>query len=303
MACPDVWLDGELVHGDRAQISVLSHAVQRGAAVFDVGRMRLGARGALLFRPAEHIARFLRSAELVGLKIQGRWNAQTLLAATVQAARASGVATALVRWSAFVGGVEPDVVPRQGTLASVAIAVLPPEQGAPEKPATVRVLVPRDARKAGPEVFPPQAKVGASYLGPMLAKKRAQEQGYDEVVLLDGDGRVAEAPTANVFVVRNGALVTPPLERVLAGITRDSVLALAQREGIEVREAHLSPDDLAGADEAFLVATSLPVQGIASVDGRPLPPSAPVTAHVKAALLACERGEDPRFDGWVVPIG
>jgi branched-chain amino acid aminotransferase len=303
MAWSDIWLDGELVHADRAQITVLSHAVQRGAAVFDVGRLRLGGGRSLLFRPAEHIARFLRSAELVGLKIQGRWNAETLLAATVQTARASGVTTALVRWSAFVGDVEPDVVPRKGTLASIAIAVLPPEHGAPEKPATIRVMIPRDTRKAGPEVFPPQAKVGASYLGPMLAKRRAQEQGYDEVVLLDADGRVAEAPTANVFVVRNGALVTPPLDRVLAGITRDSVLTLAQREGIEVREAHLSPDDLAKADEAFLVATSLPVQAIASVDGRPLPATAPLTARIKAALLACERGEDPRFDGWVVPVG
>jgi branched-chain amino acid aminotransferase len=303
MARSEVWLDGELVHWDRAQTSVLSHAIQRGAAVFDVGALRPGGGGPLLFRPAEHIARFLRSAALIGPGIEARWDVETLLAATVQAARASGAGSALVRWSAFVGSVEPDVVPRRGSRASVAIAILTPEDGAPEKPGTVNVGIPRDARKAGPEVFPPQAKVAASYLGPMLAKRRAREQGYDEVVLLDGDGRVAEAPTANVFIVKGGALVTPPLERVLAGITRDSVLTIARAEGIEAREAHLSPEDLAGADEAFLVATSLPLQGIASVDGRRLPAAAPVSARIKAVLHACERGEDPRFAEWVVRVG
>jgi branched-chain amino acid aminotransferase len=312
----DVWLDGDFAQWDLARISVLSHAVQRGAAVFDVGAMREASHvapsharpGPLLFRPAEHIARFLRSATLVGLEVP--WSAGALLEATVRTARASAATSALVRWTAFVPSAEPDVVPRAGTRASVAIAILTAEdtalsgEAASEKPATVRVAIPRDARKAGPEVFPPQAKVAASYLGPMLAKRRAMAEGHDEVVLLDREGRVAEAPTANVFAVRGGALVTPPTERVLAGITRDSVLAVARAEGLEAREAHLFAEELAGADEAFLAATSLPVQAIAAIDGRPLRGGAPgpVTARIKAALVACERGEDPRFASWVVPV-
>jgi branched-chain amino acid aminotransferase len=138
----------------------------------------------------------------------------------------------------------------------------------------------------------------------MLAKRQAQRRGYDEVVLLDGEGHVAEAPTANVFAVKEGALLTPPLGRVLAGITRDSVLALARAEGIVAHEVPLSPQELAGADEAFLAATSLPVQGIASIDDRLLKGGAPgpVTARIRDALLACERGEDARFASWVVPV-
>jgi branched-chain amino acid aminotransferase len=295
-----------MVAWDDAAVSVLSHSVQRGAAVFDVGAMRSGAAGAggavLLFRPREHIARFLRSAALVGLEVG--WDAPALLEATVEAARAAGETSALVRWSAFVPDVEPDVVPRPGTRARVAIAILPPDPAAPAKPTTLRVTVPRDARKAGPEVFPPQAKVGASYLGPMLAKRQAMAAGFDEVVLLDGEDHVAEAPTANVFVVKHGALLTPPAERVLAGITRDSVLALARAEGIPAHEVPLTQDDLAGADEAFLAATSLPVHAIASVDGRALGDHAPgpVTARIRDLLLACERGEDARFAGWVVAV-
>jgi branched-chain amino acid aminotransferase len=309
MAARPMWLDGSLVHWQKAQASVLSHAMQRGALVFDVGAMCEGAGGrTLLFRPGEHIERFLRSAALIGLDL--RLDAAALLAATAETARASGVTSALVRWSAFVPTPEADVVPRSSAQVSVAIAVIVPEdlaapgESTPKKPAASHVTIPRDLRKAGPEVLPPQAKVAASYLGPMLAKRRALAEGFDEVVLLDGEGRVAEAPTANVFAVRDGWLVTPPLDRVLAGITRDAVLAIARAEGLSAREAHLTPEEFAGADEAFFTATSLPVQPIASVDWRPLREGAPgpLTARITRALVACERGEDARFSAWTLPL-
>lgn len=295
-----VWIDGSLREAEAAAASCLSHAMQRGSLVFDVGAMRQG----LLFRAREHVERFLRSCSLVSLPV--RWNADELMEATTVTARQSAASSgALVRWSAYVPTIEADVVPRAGATASVAIAVIEPQDTqSPPKAETARVRIPRDARKAGPEVFPPQAKVAASYLGPSLAKRRAIAEGFDEVVLLDREGRVAEAPTANVFAVRAGEIVTPPLERVLAGITRDSILAIARAEGIAAREAHLSPDDLASADEAFLAATSLPVQAIASIDGTRLSAGAPgpITAHIKNVLLACERGADDRFASWITRL-
>jgi branched-chain amino acid aminotransferase len=322
MARADVWLDGTVTRWDDARASVLCHGMQRGALVFDVGRLRYRPNGTrLLFRPREHIARFLRSAALVGLTVP--WDEATLLDATVRVVRgvrageapgdAPGGRGSLVRWSAFVPSLEADVVPRPPAQASVAIAVVEPEDSAQpatsaeptgRKPAMVRVQVPRDLRKAGPEVFPPQAKVSASYLGPMLAKRRAQAEGFDEVVLLDAEGRAAEAPTANVFVARGGALTTPPVERVLAGITRDSVLAVARAEGIPVAEGHLSLDDLDNADEAFLTATSLPVQAIASFGVRTLPAGAPgpITARIRELIMACELGLDARFAGWTIEV-
>ena len=304
-------------------MSPLCHGMQRGALVFDVGRMREGPNGTwLLFRPREHLARFVRSAELIGLTVP--WDPGTLLEATVRVARGAppGIerapssgdqperTSALVRWSAFVPSLEADVVPRSAARGSVAIAVIAPEDSVPpgeapaRKPAALRVQVPRDLRKAGPEVFPPQAKVSASYLGPMLAKRRALAEGFDEVVLLDGEGRVAEAPTANVFVAKGGALTTPPTERVLSGITRDSVLALARAEGIRVDESHLFTEDLEHADEAFLTATSMPVQPIAAFGHRALgtPVPGPLTARIRELLLACEQGEDPRFANWTVEV-
>jgi branched-chain amino acid aminotransferase len=303
-----IWLDGTLVSWQEAHTSVLSHAIQRGALVFDVGALRPREDGRpLLFRPREHIARFLRSATIVGLDL--RYDAESLLAATAQTVRACGVTTALVRWSAFVSSPEPDVVARAGVRASVAIACMTMEDYARTEPVltnrvTLRVAVPRDIRKAGPEVISPQAKAAGSYLGPMLAKQRAVADGFDEVVLLDREGRVAEAPSSSVFAVQNGALWTPPLERVLAGITRDCVLAIAREEGIPARESHVSPEEFAGSDEAFLASTSLPIQPIASVDHRPLRAGAPgpLTARIQRVMLACERGADPRFQTWAVPV-
>jgi branched-chain amino acid aminotransferase len=305
MARAEVWLDGARVGWDEASVSVLSHGIQRGALVFDVGVLRPGVTGKpLLFRPQEHVERFLRSAALIGLDVP--YSAAELVAATVDTARASGESSALVRWSAFVPTLEADVVPRPGTRASVAIAIIAPGDaagGPVTRPETLRVCVPNDARKAGPEVFPPQAKVAASYLGPMLAKRAALSRGCDEIVLLDREGRLAEAPTANVFVVKDGTLQTPPLERVLAGITRDSVLALARADGIPALEEHLSQQDLANADEAFLTASSLPVHAIASVDGHSLRAApGPVTRRLQAAIRACERGADSRFSLWSVEL-
>ncbi len=133
----------------------------------------------------------------------------------------------------------------------------------------------------------------------MLARRRAIAAGADEVVLIGDDGFVAEAPTANVFVVIRGALVTPPLGRILDGITRDSVLAIARAEGIEAREAPLSVDALATADEAFLTASSFPIAPIAAVNGAPLAvaPGA-ITRRLMDRLAAAERGADASFAAW-----
>jgi branched-chain amino acid aminotransferase len=304
-----VWIDGAIVASGEARVSVLSHAIQRGSLVFDVGSMRETEQGGVAcFRARDHIDRFLRSVALVGLDV--RWDKQGLLAAALRTARESGLRSALVRWSAFIPTMEYDVVPRPTARASVAIAIIGPGdcavrgEPAPTRPETVHVAIPRDTRKAGPDIFPPHAKAAASYLGPMLAKRRALSYGYDEVVLLDREGRIAEAPTANVFAVVNGELVTPPVERVLPGITRASLLEIARAEGITMREAHLSPKAFAAADEAFLTSTSLLVQPIASIDGHALPSGAPgpLTARLRDLLRACERGADARFAHWLDPV-
>jgi branched-chain amino acid aminotransferase len=292
-----MWLDGEMVRAADVRLPLMGHAPQRGSLVFDVGSFHAGPDGATLFRAREHVARFLRSAAAVGIEVP--WSEDDLVQAAVEVVRASGHDEGLVRWSGAYAAEEPDLVPRSPT-STVAVAAQILED--PHRIAPLRVAVFDDARKASPDVLPPHVKAAASYLGPMLARRRALALGADDVVLLDVEGNVAEAPIANVFAVVNGALWTPPLRYVLPGITRDAVLAIANQSGLFVREEPLSRQAFEGAEEAFLTATSFFVSPISHVNGRALPDApGPVTARLAAALEAAQRGDD-RYAAWRTPV-
>ncbi|HEX8706544.1 MAG TPA: aminotransferase class IV, partial [Myxococcaceae bacterium] len=247
----------------------------------------------------EHIARFLRSARAVGLELA--YGEEELLRASVEVVRATGKDEGLVRWSGFFTASVPDLMPRSWHGGVAVAAQLLEEPGVP-KP--VRVATFPDACKAAPEALDPSVKVSSAYLGPMLHRRRAKAAGADDIVLLDREGHIAEAPVSNVFAVVRGAVWTPPLRYVLGGITRDSVLALARAEGIPVREEPLPLDTFRSADEAFLSGTSLPLAAISHVDGRALS-AAPglVTAHLTRRLVAIQSGQDEAFEAWLTRIG
>jgi branched-chain amino acid aminotransferase len=296
-------MEGELVSPERATMPVMGHAAHRGSLVFDFGVFHTTPSGPTVFRLRDHVQRFLRSASLLGLELG--YDAGALVEASRRAVAASELGEGHLRWTAFVPSPEADLLPRSPR-AHVAIAAYAPADLAdegpplPPKPAALRVAVFDDARKAPPDVFPPLAKIAGAYVGPLIAKRRAVAAGADEIVLLDAEGDVAEAPTSNVFAVVRGELLTPPLGRILDGITRDSVLAIARAEGIPAREVALSRGAFESADEAFLTASSFPVAPIVSVNGHAMKAGAPglLTARVKAVLLAAERGADPRFLAW-----
>jgi len=300
ITAPLVWLDGKLVDVSTATIPLMAHAPQRGSLVFDVGSFHAAAAGGRsLFRVREHVARFLRSAAFVGLELPFGEEALVRAAAEVVAKCSSD--EGLVRWSAFFAATEPDLLPRDRS-ARVAVAAQLLQDPPRQKP--LRVAVFDDARKAAPEALSPEVKAASAYLGPMIARRRASSQGDDDVVLLDRDGSLAEAPIANVFVVTGGVLRTPPLGFILPGITRDAVLAVARAEGIPVREEPLPPSALAEADEAFLTATSFPVAPIGVVNGTALRAApGPVTSRIAARIAAAQRAADPALSAWSVPVG
>ncbi len=294
-----LWLDGVMVESSTAGVPLMGHAAQRGSLVFDVGSFRMTPRGPALFRARDHVARFLRSASIVGLELP--YDAETLVRAAQQVVAESGSEEGLVRWSAFLTAREPDLIPRDhATHVAVAAQTLqdPPRQ------TPLRIAVFDDARKAASEVLPPDTKAAGAYLGPMIARKRAIASGADDVVLLDKDGDIAEAPIANAFAVVDGTLWTPPLGRILPGITRDSVLAIARAESIPVREERLPLDAFASADEAFLTATSLPIAPIGSVNGRPLASApGPITTRLIERLTRARSGDDPARQHWLTYLG
>ena len=296
---PLIWLDGSLVPASTVTIPVMGHAPQRGSLVFDVGSFHRSRHGTSLFRAREHVARFMRSARIVGLSLAHTEDA--LIRAAVDVVSACEHPEGLVRWSVYFAAIEPDLLPRDpATHVAVAAQIL---QDAPQMKA-IRVAMFDDARKASPDALSPEAKVAAAYLGPMLARRRAVAAGADDVVLLDREGNVAEAPIANVFAVAGGVLHTPPLGYVLPGITRSAVLAIALAEGIAVREEPLTRAAFAAADEAFLTATSFPISPIGAIDGRALAGApGPITSRIAARLSAAQQGEDAAFGAWLTTVG
>jgi branched-chain amino acid aminotransferase len=302
ITAPLLWLDGAIVDTVAATIPMMGHAPQRGSLVFDVGSFHPVKPGVALFRAREHVARFLRSARIVGLQLA--YDEETLVQAACDVVVAAGRDEGLVRWSVYFASSEPDLLPRD---ASTHVAVAAQLLQDPPRTKPLRIATFDDARKAAPEALHPEAKVAAAYLGPMLARKRAVAAGADDVVLLDDQGFIAESPISNVFAVKDGVLLTPPLGRVLPGITRDAVLALALAEGIAVREEPLTREAFAAADEAFLSGTSLPIAAIGTIDGRDLGSNetqapGPITARLTARLVAAQRGEDPAFAAWLTRV-
>ena len=169
-------------------------------------------------------------------------------------------------------------------------------------PPTVRLWVEKQRRNRREDIVPPQAKVAANYASPMTAKWAARRAGYDEIVLLDQEGFVAEAPTSNVFWVDGeGALHTPPERRVLLGVTRRSILEIARHDGLAVSEVRVRPEELMQAAEVFLTGTTAGVWPVASIDEQPIGAGAPgpVSARLRERFNEITSGRAADFLHWL----
>ena len=304
-----IWLDGEFVPWEQATIHVLSHSIQRGSLVFDYMSVHETPRGACIFRLDRHVERLVRSCELVGLNLRrGASEIDRAIRATVR--RNEGAKA--VKASAYIPSCEVDVIP-QDDHVSLAIAAYDPvadliqrKPGVPPpKVREVRLWIEKERRNRRDDIMPPQAKVSANYASPMVAKAKARAAGYDEIVLVDEDGHVAEGPTTNLFLVDGeGRLVTPTEAHVLHGVTRASILELAAAEGIVAIERNVTPDELLGAAEAFLTGTTAGVWPVTSVDGKKLTDGkiGPVSTRLRERFQQVTAGLDPDFEHWLAPV-
>ena len=300
-----IWIDGELVPWAEATVHVLSHSHQRGSLVFDYLSVHPTPRGPAVFRLGEHLARFRASTDLMGLPVgPGPAELRPAVLATVRANPGCGS----VKICAYLPSIEVDVVP-QDARVSIAIAaydtgpdVIAKNPGTFHFAPELRLWIEKERRNRRADILPPQAKVAANYASPMVAKWRARQNGYDEIVLVDEDGNLAEAPTSNVFLVDGeGALHTPAERNVLLGITRRSVIELARDAGRTVAEEAIAPDALFAAAEVFLTATTAGVWPVVSVDGKPIGEGVPgpVTLALKERLQAVASGAVPEFANWL----
>ena len=295
-AVEKIWMNGELVDWDKAQVHVLTHALHYGSGVFEGIRAYKTERGAAVFRLTDHMKRLERSAKLHYMELP--YSVDEWVAATKQVIVANGLDACYIRPIAFRGYGEMGLYPLKAPV-ECAIAVWPwgaylgeegIKHGIRAKVSTIRSL---DANS-----ITPAAKACGQYLNSSLAKVEVTDAGYDEAVMLNSRGFVTQGSGENIFWVRNGLLTTPPLSAgLLEGVTRDTVMQMAAKLGITVREADTTRSDLHLADEAFFTGTAAEVVPIRELDdhvigaGEP----GPVTRRIQERFHKMVAGRDPEF--------
>ncbi|MEU1986031.1 aminotransferase class IV [Nocardia sp. NPDC019395] len=286
-----VWFDGELVAAENAKLPVLSIGLHNAICVFDGIRVH----ESYAFAVTEHVDRLCSSAAAVGMTLP--WTAAQIAAAVEATVAASGYSEAYVRPVAWRGA-EAVGINTAGTTVHLAIAVIRwPEPQAVERPPLRLTL--SEWRRPAPTMGPVQAKTSANYLVGSLALARAHSDGYDDAILLDHRGRVAEATGANIFLVRDGELITPVADSFLDGITRQTVLRLAADAGIRTHIVRVSLEDISAADEVFLTGTASGIAPVGQFSDIEYPRERPVTETLAAAyadlVFAHRTKEGPRI--------
>ena len=305
MTARTIWRDGEFIAWDDATVHVLSQSLQRGSLAFDYLSVHAARRGVAVFRLREHIERLAKTCRIVGLPLH--YGVDLLVEACAETVRRNPGARS-VKISALIPSIEVELVP-QDPRVSVFIAaydgdrdIVDRNRGQPHRRAELSLKIERDKRSRRDDIIPPQAKVAANYTAAMTAKWGARREGFDDIVLLDENGCLTEAPTANLFLAdASSRLATPPASKVLLGITRASVIDIASMIGSPCEERDISVDDLMDASEVFLTGTSQGVWPVLSIDGRAVGDGriGPITARLRDRYRAVVRGEEPAFEHWL----
>jgi branched-chain amino acid aminotransferase len=291
-------MDGELVPWDEARVHVLTHSLHYGSGVFEGIRTYAAADGPAVFRLTDHIQRLFDSAKLIMMEIPYRRD--EIVDACKLIVRESGLDSCYVRPIAFLGYGEIGLNPLPCDV-NVSIAAWPwgSYLGEESLEAGVRVQV-SSWRRMDPNINPVAAKGTGIYINSSLAKVEAVKAGYDEAIMLNTQGFVAECTGENVFIVKDGVVMTPPTSSgALAGITRDSIMTIARDHGYPVVEQQLLRHDLYLADEAFLTGTAAEVVPIRSVDDREIGSRGEITRTLQQTYFAAVRGEVEQYKDWL----
>ncbi len=293
-----IWMDGELVPWDEARVHVLTHSLHYGSGVFEGIRTYAAADGPAVFRLTDHIQRLFDSAKLIMMEIP--YTRDEIVDACKLIVRESGLDSCYVRPIAFLGYGEIGLNPLPCEV-NVSIAAWPwgSYLGEESLQTGVRVQV-SSWRRMDPNINPVAAKGTGIYINSSLAKVEAVKAGYDEAIMLNTQGFVAECTGENVFIVKDGVVMTPPTSSgALAGITRDSVMTIARDHGYPVVEQQLLRHDLYLADEAFLTGTAAEVVPIRSVDDREIGNRGEITRTLQETYFAAVRGEVEQYKDWL----
>ncbi len=297
-----IWYDGELVPWRNATTHVLTHSLHYGLAVFEGLRAYKTVDGTAIFRLQEHTERLFNSAHIYMMKIP--YSRAVLMEAQKEVVRANDLESCYVRPIAFYGAEKMGVSPK-GATVHVAIAAWPwgAYLGAEGLEKGIRIKTSSYARHHV-NVSMCRAKYSGTYANSILANLEATDHGYDEGLLLDVDGFVAEGAGENLFVIKNDRIYEPELTSALIGITRETVIELAADLGYEVTAKRITRDDLYIADEAFFTGTAAEVTPIREVDGRTIGAGhrGAVTTQIQKAFFELVNGRDKKHKAWLTPV-
>lgn len=293
-----IWKNGEFVPWAEATTHILSHSLHYGSAVFEGLRAYECEDGTAVFRIKDHYDRLHRSAKVDMMEIP--YSSDELVDATLELIRRNNLKSCYIRPIAYRGygymGVDPSDAP-----VDVAIAAwFWPAYLGPEALANGIDVCVSSWRQRSINALPPAVKASASYGNSALAHMEAAANGYAEAILLNEEGRVCEGSGENIFIVRDGELITPPVsDGLLEGITRDSVMQIARDKGLTVREASLVRSELYLADEVFFTGSAAEVTPIGSVDRRKIGKPGPITKDLQKTFFDVVSGKVANYKKWL----
>ncbi|MDS1140730.1 branched-chain amino acid transaminase [Pusillimonas sp. SM2304] len=297
-----IWYDGKLVPWRDATTHVLTHSLHYGLSVFEGVRAYDTDLGTAIFRLRDHTKRLFNSAHIYQMDIP--YDQDAINAAQLEVVRQNKLASCYIRPLVFYGSEKMGVSPK-GARVHVAIAAWPwgAYLGEEALQQGIRVKISSYARQHV-NVTMPRAKVASTYANSIIANAEALDHGYDEAILLDTDGFVAEGSGENIFIVKDGALCEPEIASALTGITRSTIHALAADLGIPLLTKRLTRDDLYIADEAFFTGTAAEVTPIREVDRRVIGQGSrgPITEKLQKAFFDVVNGKNPKYHHWLSKV-
>lgn len=298
-----IWFDGELVPWEEANIHILTHTLHYGLGVFEGIRAYHCENGkTAVFKLDEHIKRLFDSCHIANIKVP--FDHETLKNATIELLKVNELKEAYIRPIVFIGNGTMGVNPQDNPIR-VAIAAWPwgAYLGDDGLSKGIRVKISSFTRM-DVNSFMTKAKICGNYVNSVFAKTEAISLGFDEAIMLDTDGYVAEGSGENVFIVRNGIVKTPPLTSILEGITRNCIFDIAEDENIKVVEQRFTRDEFYTADEVFLTGTAAEITPIREADGRKIGNGLPgkITKRLQKRFFNTIKGKDKKFESCLTYI-
>ncbi|NWG39137.1 MAG: branched-chain amino acid transaminase [Hydrogenophilaceae bacterium] len=294
-----IWYDGKLVNWRDATTHVLTHTLHYGMGVFEGVRAYQTPKGTAIFRLQDHTDRLFRSAHILGMNMP--YSKDEINEAQRAAVRENKLESAYIRPMAFYGAEAMGISARTlSTHVIVAAWKWGAYLGQEALDNGIRVKTSSFSRHHV-NITMCKAKANGNYMNSILAHREAEQDGYDEALLLDVDGFVSEGSGENIFIVRKGRIYTPDLTSALEGITRDTIVQLANELGYEVIEKRITRDEVYSADEAFFTGTAAEVTPIRELDNRAIGSGTrgPVTQKLQALYFDCVQGRSAKHEGWL----